>query len=211
MTNLFKLIWAAIAFVIVLAAGVISKAPILVLASSIVGIVFVIGAAFQWKHSNLFGAVLAGFFAYFSYEAGYFGNSFINATVIIPASLYGWWLWVSLKDNSPNISRQLTRSQRKLFGLVSISLFAAAMVFSYSTGSNLPHLDALTTVLPVLATALLVGAYKEQWYLWIVFNSVQVYMWFITASTAPEMLALLAMKVIFLINSIIGFYEWNKK
>lgn len=205
---MFKYSWAIFAVVLVSVCSIGS--PIIVMASSIVGIIFVVGVTFGWKHCNLFGAILACLFGYLSYQAGYYGNAVINVLCVLPASLYGWWLWIK-RTNKQNLKRSLTSNQISIIGLVGFGLFLVAWVFSHLSGANLPVHDAFTTVAPLVATFLLVNAYREQWYVWVIYNSVEVYMWYVAFSLNPDVMSVFIMRVVFTVNSLIGWYEWNKK
>lgn len=205
---MFKYSWAIFAIALVSYCSIGS--PLLVMSSSIIGIIFVVGVAFGWKHSNLFGAILAVLFGLLSYEAGYYGNATINLLCVLPASLYGWWLWIQ-RTNQSNLKRSLNTRQLALISLVGVALFIVASIGSFTSGANLPIHDALTTVLPLLATFLLVNAYREQWYLWILYNALEVFMWYHAFMINPDVLAVFIMRIVFTVNSIIGWYEWNRK
>ena len=70
-------------------------------------------------------------------------------------------------------------------------------------------LDGFSAVLPIIGTWLLVNMYKEQWLYWLAYNLLEVALWFTVLSAAPEMLAIFAMRVVFFINSVFGYFNWN--
>lgn len=213
MSQCYKVLWPVVAVSLVLIASIVSQAPPLVFVSSMVGVSFVLGATFEWKHTNLLGAVLAGLFAVLSYQAGFFGNAMINTFFVVPMSLYGWWVWNNLsnKNQNNNIKRTLRKTDMPLLVGSCSAAFVASLLFSFFAGSSLLLFDAITTALPIIATILMVNAYKQHWYFWIVFNSIQVYMWFTVAGLDPSSLSLFVMKSVFLVNSFIGCYLWHKK
>lgn len=204
----WKGIWAAIATLTVAVACEVSQSPALVTAASITGIAYVVLVAYGHWSANAFGALLGALFGVLSYQAGFFGNAAVNILFTIPASLWGIWYWKNHQGDEP---RRMNRFQRKHFGAAFLALWGVGTLFAYNTGSNLFLLDGLTAVMPVLATFLLVTRYREQWYLWIPYNALEVIMWFWVASVAPEMLAILVMRVVFFINSLIGMKLWFKK
>lgn len=191
-------------------ASYVSNAPALVALGSVVGIIFVLCVAFGNKYANVFGALCAITFGYFSLEQGFFGNAVVQLMFVLPMSLYGIYAWSKRSKSEVGIKRSLSNCDRANFVSAAVALLAVAFMFSFSTGANMPIADAVTTMLPILGTFLLVNAYKEQWYVWITYNFIEVLMWFAVLSVAPDMLAVLVMRVVFFLNSLIGAYEWRK-
>lgn len=203
-------IWSILAVLLVLAASVISGADLFVSALSLVGILFVLGVSFKHPESQLLGAVFCGLLAFASMGAGFYANAAVNAVVLLPASLYGYFLWKQRKGE-----KQLERSMsgkhlRNMLSIIAASTTILA-IFMLDAGGTLPILDALTAIMPIFATFLMVGAYREQWYLWIPYNAIQAFMWFTAASLQPAVLAVFVLKLVFLVNSLIGFYQWKKE
>lgn len=203
----WKAVWGAVATSLVAAACAVSNAPPLVAAASVVGIGYVVLVAYGHWSANLFGALLGGLFGVLSYQAGFFGNALVNILFTIPASLWGVWYWKNHQGESP---RKMNDFQRKHFASGFVALACVGMLYSFFAGSSLWYMDGFTAVMPVVATLLLVTRYREQWYLWIPYNALEVVMWFWVASAAPEMLAVLVMRIVFLLNSVIGFKLWHK-
>lgn len=202
-------IWSCVAVMLILLGNSIAESTLLVGLSSLIGIVFVLGVAQGWKHAQLFGAILASFIAAFSYQAGYYGNMMINLLWVIPFSLVGWRNWCQKDGTKKGIKTKVARNQGHLYGGSAV-LIGYAIFIAYLANSSMPLYDGLSSALLIIATFLLAGGYKEQWYAWIPYNIIEVFMWFTVASAVPEMLAILAMRVVFLVNSLIGWYNWNK-
>ncbi|BBL19244.1 putative nicotinamide mononucleotide transporter [Vibrio phage KIT04] len=207
--DLFQKIWAALAVLLVAGACVISGADLFVSALSLVGILFVLGVSYKKPESQLLGAVFCGFLAIASGGAGFYANAFVNGAILIPATIYGYILWKRRKG-AGNLERSLTKNQ---FMQMSTAIAAATIItffFTIGAGGAMPLLDAFTAVLPVAATLLMIGAYRDQWLLWIPYNAIQAFMWFTAASLQPAVLAVFVVKLVFLINSLIGYYYWRK-
>lgn len=208
----FKAIWSAIAVIAVGCSLIASHATPLVALSTFLGIIYVLGVSYKWIHANLFGAGMALGFAVLSYQVGFYGNTAVNALVLFPLSLYGWYVWrfrsKGKSVGSSDLRRTLTRSEAIPIISIGIFAFSIAVAFSLHSGAFLPYYDAFTTVMPVIATIMLVSAYREQWYAWIPYNFIEILMWFAAASVAPEVLAILVMRIIFFINSLIGAVIW---
>lgn len=206
---MFEKIWSAVAVLLVLAACLISGADLFVSALSLVGILFVLGVSFKRPESQLLGAVFCGFLAFASFGASFYANAIVNGLILIPASIYGYFLW-KRRTGAGKLERSLSKDQfMKVCAGITIAT-SVVFFFTATAGGALPLMDALTAVMPVVATFLMIGAYRDQWFLWIPFNAIQAFMWFTAASLQPAVLAVFVLKLVFLVNSLIGFYQWRK-
>ena len=80
------------------------------------------------------------------------------------------------------------------------------------SGDSRPVLDALVTILSILATWWLTKSYIEQWYLWALADALNVLLFVlqrldgVNASVGP-----LLMNIAFLASSAAGYVYWKKK
>ncbi|MGM9735348.1 MAG: nicotinamide riboside transporter PnuC [Candidatus Cryptobacteroides sp.] len=78
-------------------------------------------------------------------------------------------------------------------------------------GDPQPFKDSATTVLSIVAQALMALAFMEQWVLWIVTNIISVVMWVIMATRGEAHAGLMViMWSFYLLNSINGLRVWLK-
>ena len=78
-------------------------------------------------------------------------------------------------------------------------------------GDPQPFKDSATTVLSIVAQALMALAFMEQWVLWIITNIISVVMWVICVSRGEAHAAVMViMWTFYLLNSINGFRVWLK-
>ena len=179
--------------------------------TSLIGVTYVLGIAFSSRWANLFGAVLAVLFGYFSYQQGFFGNALICFAYSLPVSLWGFYLWNRNSKNGILVERRnLSKDSRTKLALGTVAAIGVSCGFSFYMGSNLWYLDGFSAILPIIGTYLLARMYAEQWYYWLGYNTLEVIMWTLVMSSTPEMLGILVMRILFLINSIFGFVIWRK-
>ncbi len=201
-------IWSVIAVLLVIGASIFSGADMFVSALSLVGILFVLGVSFKHPYSQLLGAVFCGFLAFASMGAGFYANAVVNGLILIPASVYGYFVW---KRRGMRLERSLTPTGfANMLALLCV-ITAGVFFFTMNAGGAMPLLDALTGVMPVFASFLMIGAYRDQWLLWIPYNAIQAFMWFTAASLQPAVLAVFILKLVFLVNSLIGYYQWRER
>ena len=88
------------------------------------------------------------------------------------------------------------------------AVVAGGFVLDYF-GDPQPFKDSTTTVLSIVAQALMALAFMEQWALWIITNIVSVAMWTICVARGEAHAAVMViMWVFYLLNSINGFRVW---
>jgi nicotinamide mononucleotide transporter len=77
-------------------------------------------------------------------------------------------------------------------------------------GDPQPFKDSTTTVLSIVAQALMALAFMEQWVLWIITNVVSVAMWCVCVARGDAHAAVMViMWVFYLMNSINGLRVWQ--
>lgn len=204
---MLKYFWSAIATVGVLASCYISNASPIITTASVIGVLFVLGVAFKNAWTNLLGAALTLIYGYLSYSAGYYANALINVIVLFPLQLVAFWFWRKTEGKTFTLTEDWKRAIIVLSG-VGI-LISCTLTKAY--GSHLWIHDGVSAILVIVATFLLMLKVKEQWYAWIPYNALEVFMWFMAASLNPDMLAIFVMRSIFFANSLIGAYEWFGK
>ena len=172
-----------------------------------------------WNY--LFGIINVSMYAYISYKAALYGDAALNALYYVPMQFIGWWQWrkrgaaVSEAEAGSNgvqvNARRFTWKQRAvLFVGCSAAVVAGACALEYF-GDPQPLKDSTTTVLSIVAQALMALAYMEQWILWIITNIVSVVMWCVCVARGEAHAAVMViMWVFYLLNSINGLRVWLK-
>ena len=172
-----------------------------------------------WNY--LFGLVNVSMYAYISYKASLYGDAALNALYYLPMQFIGWWQWrkrgaavsaAEAGDNGLEVkARRFTWKQRAiLFAGCAVAVIAGSYVLDYF-GDPQPLKDSTTTILSIVAQALMALAFMEQWILWIVTNVVSVVMWCVCVARGEAHAALMViMWVFYLLNSLNGLRVWNR-
>lgn len=193
--------------------------------AGITGVLCVVLVAKGSIWNYLFGLVNVSLYAWISYKAALYGDAALNAFYYVPMQFIGWWQWrrrgaavssddalkLTGDDDVRVKARQMTRTQR-------LWLVAGCMVMITVVGFLLRHFgdpqpfkDSLTTVLSIVAQALMAMAFMEQWCLWIITNIVSVLMWTICVIRGEAHAGVMViMWVFYLLNSLNGFRVWYK-
>ena len=189
--------------------------------AGIAGVLCVVLVAKGSIWNYLFGLVNVSMYAYISYKASLYGDAALNALYYVPMQFIGWWQWrkrgaaVSEEESSGNgvqvKARRFTWRQRiVLFVGCGAAVVAGAYALEYF-GDPQPLKDSTTTVLSIVAQALMALAFMEQWILWIITNIVSVVMWCVCVARGEAHAAVMViMWIFYLLNSINGFRVWYK-
>lgn len=164
--------------------------------------------------SYVWGAVGTGLYIIVAWNYNLKGEFFMYLMVFFPMQIIGYFMWLKFmmnhKNNTHDVIKKYLTNWQRVFLVIGTVLACAgyAEILKILKGS-LPGLDSCTSILSLVATYLLIKRYAEQWIVWIVTNCVAVYMWTHAAGDAGGY-PVLAMWILFLLNSIYGAVMWSK-
>lgn len=189
--------------------------------AGIAGVLCVVLVAKGSIWNYLFGIVNVSMYAYISYKASLYGDAALNALYYVPMQFIGWWQW---RKRGASVSqaeaggagvqvkaRRFTWHQRAILALgCAAGVIAVGYVLKHF-GDPQPFKDSATTVLSIVAQALMALAFMEQWVLWIITNVISVVMWCICVARGEAHAAVMViMWAFYLLNSLNGFRVWLK-
>ena len=189
--------------------------------AGIAGVLCVVLVAKGSIWNYLFGIINVSMYAYISYKAALYGDAALNALYYVPMQFIGWWQW---RKRGAAVSeaeaggagvqvkaRRFTWHQRAILALgCAAGVIAVGYVLKHF-GDPQPFKDSATTVLSIVAQALMALAFMEQWALWIITNVISVVMWCICVARGEAHAAVMViMWVFYLLNSLNGFRVWLK-
>ena len=189
--------------------------------AAIAGVLCVVLVAKGSIWNYLFGLVNVSMYAYISYKASLYGDAGLNALYYLPMQFIGWWQWrkrgaaisesEAAGDSVQVQARRLYWSQRLFLALGCLVAVTAVGYLLEYLGDPQPFKDSATTVLSIVAQALMALAFMEQWVLWIITNVISVVMWGVCVVRGEAHAGVMViMWVFYLLNSINGFRVWLK-
>lgn len=189
--------------------------------AGITGVLCVVLVAKGSIWNYLFGLVNVSLYAYISYKASLYGDAALNALYYLPMQFIGWWQWrrrgaaVSEAEADGNgvqvKARRFNWSQRAFLAVGCVIAVIAGGFILEHFGDPQPFKDSTTTVLSIIAQALMALAFMEQWALWIITNIVSVVMWCVCIARGEAHAGVMViMWVFYLLNSINGMRVWLK-
>ena len=187
--------------------------------ASVAGVLCVVLVAKGSIWNYLFGIVNVSLYAYISYKAALYGDAALNAFYYVPMQFIGWWQWrrrgaaVSEAEAAGKgvqvRARRFSWRQRAVLAAGCLAAVVAGGFLLRYFGDPQPFKDSTTTVLSIVAQALMALAFMEQWVLWIITNVVSVVMWTICVTRGEAHAAVMViMWSFYLLNSINGFRVW---
>ena len=189
--------------------------------AGITGVLCVVLVAKGSIWNYLFGLVNVSLYAYISYKASLYGDAGLNALYYLPMQFIGWWQWrkrgaaVSKAEADENgVQVKARRFNWRQRAVLAFSCTAAVVAMGFvlkDLGDPQPFKDSATTVLSIVAQALMALAFMEQWALWIITNVISVVMWSICVARGEAHAGVMViMWVFYLLNSINGLRVWLK-
>lgn len=189
--------------------------------ASVAGVLCVVLVAKGSIWNYLFGIVNVSLYALISYKADLYGDAALNALYYVPMQFIGWWQWrkrgaavsqVEAGDGTVQVkARRFTWIQRVF---LAVGCFIAVVIFGLLLdhfGDPQPFKDSTTTVLSIVAQALMSLAFMEQWALWIITNIVSVIMWTVCLVRGEAHAGVMViMWMFYLLNSLNGFRVWYR-
>jgi nicotinamide mononucleotide transporter len=172
-----------------------------------------------WNYA--FGLVNVSLYAWISYKAALYGDAGLNALYYLPMQFIGWWQWrkrgaaVSETEAAGEgvqvKARRLDLKQRTFLALGCFVAVALVGLLLKYLGDPQPFKDSATTVLSIVAQALMALAFMEQWALWIITNVISVVMWGVCVARGEAHAGVMViMWIFYLLNSINGLRVWLK-
>ena len=189
--------------------------------AAITGVLCVVLVAKGSIWNYLFGLMNVSLYAYISYKASLYGDAALNALYYVPMQFIGWWQWrkrgaavseAESKGNGVQVkARRFTWGQRAVLAAGCLAAVVAVGFVLKHLGDPQPFKDSTTTVLSIVAQALMALAFMEQWALWIITNIVRVVMWCVCVSRGEAHAGVMViMWVFYLLNSVNGLRVWLK-
>jgi nicotinamide mononucleotide transporter len=122
--------------------------------------------------------------------------------------IYGAYCWFKrLSNNTLQVSTRLL--PRNIFPWLILAIIIVSMLVGWGlhlyTNDPQPYMDAFTTVPAIVAQILMVLAYREQWFLWLVVDVLAMIMWL-----RAENYCMAAQYAFWCANCIYGYLQWTK-
>ena len=178
------------------------------LVSGMLGICSVVLGAQGNILTFVFGFAQVATYTYLCCIERFYAEIAINIYYFI-TMIYGVYCWRNrLSNNSLQVQTRRLSIKLIAWGMLLIALFSwlTGWLLARFTDDPQPYMDAFTTVPAIAAQLLMVLAYREQWYLWLVVDVLAVVMWL-----RAENYCMAAQYVFWCVNCIYGYIQWTRQ
>lgn len=211
--KLWESAWLVIATISITAITIILGEDLLGLVAAVTGIICVILAGKGKLLTYFFAIIHIIAYAFICYNAKYYSLLMLNVLYYLPMQFYGFYVWNKNMNPKTNEVYKKSLSIRDTIILLAVVF---GMTIEYGIilqilNGNLPFVDALGTVISVIALIISIRMYTEQWLLWIIVNVINVFLWIQAFLNGSGTVAILAMCVIYLINSVLMYFKWRNE
>lgn len=175
--------------------------------SAICGVFCVVLCASGKRSQYYFGFVNIAAYIVIAMTSKYYGQVALNALYYLPTQFIGMYMWKKHMNEDINAvkSKKMSPKQVGVYILATALGIVGCQYILELLGGKQTWLDSTTLIISIVANALMVLRYKEQWALWIVVDIITVTMWIL----AGDMIQV-SMWSIYLLNAFYGFYKWSK-
>lgn len=152
----------------------------------------------------LFAFISTAIYIYLFHSVSLISESLLNIYYLVMA-VYGWYQW---RYGENHHERKIISWpwQKHAFWIGITALMVPILGYATSLlGASMPYLDAFTTCFAILTTVMVAHKVLENWYYWLVINTLSVY---IFASKSLHLTA--ALFVVYVILALFGLIQWRK-
>ena len=126
--------------------------------------------------------------------------------VYLALSAYGWYWWLHGGRNSGRlVVSNISTRDALILGAIGLTCTAALTVVLQAVDDAAPFLDAVTTILSLIAQYMLTRKYLQNWYVWITADVIYIYLY---VSRGLPLTAVLY--CLFLLMCVVGVREWRR-
>lgn len=170
-------------------------------------VVYLVLAAYQNNWCWAAAAISSAIYIKICFDAQLYIESGLQFFYLVMAAV-GYFNWKKKTDDNPTNNKLINLSFKQwiigilLCGIVS---FGMAYWFQQNTNAKLPWLDAPVTIFSIWATWLVIKKVLQNWLLWIVIDSVAIYIYL-----QRELNITAALYALYTLLAIIGYFKWKK-
>jgi len=122
-------------------------------------------------------------------------------------AFYGWYQWRGAQTETVSLRVSKWRAKQHVVALALIATltFVSGSLLSSGTDANLPYLDSFTTWASVVTTFMVARKILENWFYWLVIDSVSIYLYLDRELYFTSLLFAIYIVIIFF-----GWFAWNR-
>tara|TARA_B110000503_G_scaffold30963_1_gene49968 strand:+ start:2330 stop:2947 length:618 start_codon:yes stop_codon:yes gene_type:complete len=122
-------------------------------------------------------------------------------------AFYGWYQWRGANRETASLRVSKWRAKQHVIALALIATltFFSGSLLNSGTDANLPYFDSFTTWASVVTTFMVARKILENWFYWLVIDSVSIYLYLDRELYFTSLLFAIYIVIIFF-----GWFAWNR-
>lgn len=178
------------------------------LVSGLLGICSVVLGAQGNILTFVFGFAQVGTYTYLCVQERFYAEIALNIFYFI-TMIYGVYVWKRRLTDDDSLQIQPRRLSKRLTPVLIISVVLLSLLVGWLlqryTDDPQPYLDAFTTVPAIVAQLLMVLAFREQWYIWMLVDVLALIMWLRAGNYCMA-----AQYFFWCANCVYGYLQWTR-
>lgn len=209
----WELTWLVLACVVITALSIYWQDSVVGIVSATTGVACVVCTGKGKLSAYIFGLINVLLYALIAWQAKYYGEVMLNLIYYLPMQFYGFYIWSKhINPETKEVEKRNMGKKGRLYLIIIVVICTAAYGYLLmKLRGSLPFVDALSTVVSVIAMIISIKMYSEQWILWIVVDIVTVVMWGVAFFKGNDSIATLLMWIVYLGNAVIMYIKWTKE
>ena len=159
---------------------------------------------------GLVGSIILG---YIMFGSGVLGMAVYYLLYNAPMQIVGWFKWNKrrLSDDSAVIKTRWMTWKQRILMVLSTLVIAVVLYFILRNKETDSWIDAVAVAVIVVTQFVLVFAFIEQWFLWLLYDFIMVAIWIIKWKDGVSYASIqLILQLFYLINAFRGIFQWSK-
>ena len=122
-------------------------------------------------------------------------------------AFYGWYQWRGANRETASLRVSKWRAKQHVIALALIATLTliSGSLLNSGTDANLPYLDSFTTWASVVTTFMVARKILENWFYWLVIDSVSIYLYL-----DRELYFTSLLFAIYIVMIFFGWFAWNR-
>lgn len=210
--NFEKILIVTILLSMIIVAIICKDTPI-ALISALCGTMYTYLAGKGVPSCYLFGITGSCFYSYLSYQNSVWGHLALYALYFLPMQILGYFRWnKNLQDNKKEIVK-IYLPRKELYLVLIFSLLLIIISYIVLKHFNDPHplLDSITSILCLGGMYSTVRRAIEQWFFWMVVNSLSFIMWLNVVLTGTQVYSTALMWGVYTFFAFYFYIIWYKE
>lgn len=178
------------------------------LISGLLGICSVVLSAQGNILTFVFGFGQVATYTYLCVREQFYAEIALNIYYFV-TMIYGVYVWKKRLQTDSSLQIQTRQLRGKSLPLLLLSVTALSVLVGWFlqvyTDDPQPYLDAFTTVPALVAQILMILAYREQWYIWMMVDVLALVMWLRAGNYCMA-----AQYFFWCANCVYGYIQWTR-